>query len=131
MVLSCDNISSLEMTKAGLFNTDARGGTWILVEHVAGSDDTVHFTAEGWGGLPELRLKLAKDKIQYALVRLAVPGQTGARSVRDVFVKWTGPAVDQESRSRKARYIEEARILLKPSHASVEVTNWEEVNDET
>jgi hypothetical protein len=67
--------------------------------------------------------------MQYALVRLAVPGKDGEdSSTRDVFVHWIERSVPLRERAINERYIEEVRGYLKPFHASIVATCSERIN---
>jgi hypothetical protein len=79
----------------------------------------------------DLRSQLEDDQIQYALVRLDVPGQTGSGSTRDVFVHWTGPRDGIIEKSRRMPHVGDAQKFLQPFHADVHVTNRDRFDTET
>ena len=86
MGLKLDNKAGTREAQAALFNIYAAGGSWLLLSYVG--RDIVHFSGGGESGPEDLRYRLEEDQIQYELVRLDVPGQTGSGSTRDVFVQW-------------------------------------------
>jgi hypothetical protein len=128
MLLKVDNEPELREAQAALFNSNAASSAWLLLNYVG--SDTIHF-ASGGENPGYISAQLVDDQIQYALVRLAVPGQTGRASMRDVFVQWIGPGVGIIEKGRKYGHVEDAKELLQPFHAEVYVTNRQRFDTET
>eukprot|EP00026_Physarum_polycephalum_P020306 Phypoly_transcript_22797.p1 GENE.Phypoly_transcript_22797~~Phypoly_transcript_22797.p1 ORF type:complete len:122 (+),score=17.09 Phypoly_transcript_22797:200-565(+) len=73
----------------------------------------------GAGGIGDLREKLEDDKVQYALLRI----DTGDKTTRDIFISWVGPGVSILQKGFKKSNEGEVKLLLKPFHAELYVTN--------
>ena len=117
MLLTLDNEGELREAQAALFNANARGCAWLLLNYVGFT--TVHFTAGGSDSVEELRPHLQDEEIQYALVRLPLPDG----STRDVFVQFTGPGVGIIEKGKKTAHLGDVQALLQPFHKDVSVTN--------
>lgn len=127
MPLRIDNESELREAQAALFNINSVSG-WLLLNYVGPS--TVHFAAGGEGGPEEVSYQLEEDQIQYALVRISVPGG-GRATVRDVFVTSIGPGVGIIEKGKKTILHEDARSLLQPFHTDITVLNKRNFNTDT
>jgi hypothetical protein len=121
MLLTLDNEGELREAQAAMFSANAHGCAWLLLNYVGFT--TVHFTAGGSDSVEELRPHLQDDQIQYALVRLPVPGKTGRDGIRDVFVTFIGPGVGIIEKGKKTAHLGDVQALLQPFHKDVSVTN--------
>jgi hypothetical protein len=129
MVARLDNEGELREAQAALFNVNAGGGGWLMLRYVGPT--TVSFAAGGEDGTGDLLRQFADDQIQYALIRLDVPGQTGSGSTRDVFVRWTGPEVGIIDKGRRFSHEADVQGFLQPFHTHVNVTNRQRFDTET
>ena len=120
MLLTLDNEGEFREAQAALFNANARGCAWLLLNYVGLT--TVHFV-RGGEDVEDLRPALEDDQIQYALVRLPVPGKTGRDGIRDVFVTFIGPGVGIIEKGKKTAHLGDVQALLQPFHKDVSVTN--------
>ncbi|KAK7425715.1 hypothetical protein QQZ08_007814 [Neonectria magnoliae] len=128
MPLRLDNEPELREAQAALFNPNSQSG-WLLLNYVGPS--TLHFAAGGEGGPEEIVPLLEEDQVQYALVRVNVPGQGPESTARDVFVGYTGLEVGIIERGKKTVYYGDAKELLQPHHAEVTVRHKDQLNLET
>jgi hypothetical protein len=128
MAVSLDNKFELQDAHFALFDVNAGGGAWLLLRYVGPT--TVHFARGGEDRIEDLRRQFEDDQIQYALIRLAVPGQTGSGSIRDVFVQWIGPEVDVKAKDMMMLHEGDVKGFLQPFHAHVNVTNRQRFDTE-
>ena len=124
MLLTLDNEGEFREAQAALFNANARGCAWLLLNYVGLT--TIHFTAGGSDSVEELRPHLQDEEIQYALVRLPLPDG----STRDVFVQFTGPGVGIIEKGKKTAHLGDVQALLQPFHKEVVVTDPRAFNTE-
>jgi hypothetical protein len=128
MSLHIENESELQEAHDAFLDDDVGGGAWLVLNYVGPS--IVSSKTSGSGSVEELRNHFEDDQIQYALVRLAVPGQTGRFSTRDVFVQWTGPAVDLAEKGKKFLHVDVVHQRLQPFNAYVRVTHRQRFDTE-
>ncbi|KPM45839.1 hypothetical protein AK830_g689 [Neonectria ditissima] len=123
MSLALGNGPELQEARAELFNPNATSG-WLLLNYSDSS--VVQFFAGGAGSPEELSVMFQDDQVQYALVRISVPGDQ--TTVRDVFVQWTGPDVGILEKGKKVIHQSDAHNILKPFDVDVKVLNRQNLN---
>jgi hypothetical protein len=130
MGLQIPNLPHMREVQAGIFGANSRGTGWLLLTFIRPS--TVAYTAgSDSADLEGLRRHLDVGKNQCALVRLAVPGQTGSGSKRDVFVQYIGLGVDPFRSKKERSHVADVKELMQPFDAHVNVTDGDALDTET
>jgi len=115
--LTLDNPRELEKALVVVMNPTSYAG-WLQLGYT-GEKSLELQSFMGGGGLGDLREKFEDDKVQYALLRI----DTGDKTTRDIFISWVGPGVSILQKGFKKSNEGEVKLLLKPFHAELYVTN--------